>query len=121
MLCDSVCSCDRAHVVAAVEGLEVDQVAALRRPQAQRVDVPPAPADHGRIVGHREDALAALPDVRTRRPFASPLLARPGRRGAPDRPNSARSNSQGLPKASQSSGRSTCQPSSSPCLNRPCS
>ena len=53
----------RAHVVAAVEGLEVDQVAALRRPQAQRVDVPPAPADHRRVVGDGQDALAAFPDL----------------------------------------------------------
>ena len=51
----------RPHVVAAVEGLEVDQVAGLRRPQAQRVDPPPAPADHGRVVGDGQHALPALP------------------------------------------------------------
>ena len=51
----------RMHVVAAVEGFEIDQIAALCRPEAERVDVPPAPADHGRVVGHGEHPLPTLP------------------------------------------------------------
>jgi hypothetical protein len=52
-----------ADIVAGVEGFELQGVGRSRRPQAQRVDVPAAPAHHRRIVGHRFDCLGRMPDV----------------------------------------------------------
>ena len=40
----------RADVVAGVEGVELQRVGRARRPQAQRIDVPAAPADDRRVV-----------------------------------------------------------------------
>ena len=56
----------RADVIAAVEVLEPQRVRRLRRPEPQRIDVAPAPADERRVEGHRVDALRGLPDVARR-------------------------------------------------------
>ena len=53
----------RADIVAGVEGFELERVGRPRRPQAQRVDMPAAPADDRRIVGDRFDCLCGMPDV----------------------------------------------------------
>ena len=53
----------RADVVAGVEGLELQRIGRPRRPQAQRVDVPAAPADDRRVVGDRFDRLGGMPNV----------------------------------------------------------
>ena len=53
----------RADVVAGVERIEFDRIDRARRPQAQRVDVPAAPADDRRVVGDRFDRLGRMPDV----------------------------------------------------------
>ena len=54
-------------------------VGRARRPQAQRVDVLAAPADHRRVVGDRLDRLGRLPGIAAG-PSASSLAARRGRR-----------------------------------------
>ena len=51
------------HVVTAVKALQIDQIAALRRPKPQRVDGLAAPADHGRVIGYGQNPLAALPNM----------------------------------------------------------
>jgi hypothetical protein len=51
----------------------VDQVAALRRPQAQGVDALAAPAHHRRVVGDRQHALPALPGLDLAAPRAGDL------------------------------------------------
>ena len=53
----------RADIVAGVESFELQRVGRPRRPQAQRVDMPAAPADDRRIVGDRFDRLGRMPDV----------------------------------------------------------
>ena len=53
----------RADVIAGVEGFELERVGRPRRPQAQRIDVPAAPADDRRVVGDRFDRLGGMPDV----------------------------------------------------------
>ena len=54
---------ERADIVAGVEGVELDRVGRARRPEPERVDVPPAPADDGRVEADRLDGLAGMPDV----------------------------------------------------------
>ena len=49
-------------MVAAVERVEHQRVGRARRPQAQRVHELPAPADHRRVVGDRDDAFRRVPD-----------------------------------------------------------
>ncbi len=53
----------RADVVAGVERVELERIEGARRPQAQRVHVPSAPADDRRVVSDRLDRLVGMPDV----------------------------------------------------------
>ena len=93
----------RAGMVAAVEGIEAQRVARARRPQAQRVDVPAAPADDRRVVGDGLHGLGRTPMMALRAVLAA-SRHRLCRRSRPRRRPRGRSNSQGLPKVSQSLG-----------------
>src|ERR1700751_2679135 len=52
-----------ADIVASVEGFELQRISRPRRPQAQRVDMTSAPSDDWRVVSHRFDRFARMPDV----------------------------------------------------------
>jgi hypothetical protein len=53
----------RADMVSAVEGVELQRVGRPGRPQAQGVDVPPAPSDDRRVVGDRQHRLRGVPET----------------------------------------------------------
>ncbi len=108
----------RADVVAAVEVLERDRIGGARRPQAQRVDVLPAPTGDRRVERHRGHRFRRDPDVAG----APVAVRRPPprcRRSPPCTTTSGRSNSHGLPNDSHSSGISCCQPSLTTCRKMP--
>ena len=67
----------RAHVVAAVEVVERERVGRTRRPQAQRVDVPPAPAGDRRVERHGIHRLGSgMPHCARARPSGPRLPSR---------------------------------------------
>ena len=53
----------RAHVVAAVELLQVQRLGRARGPQAQRIGVVAASADHGGVIGDRREDFRGIPDI----------------------------------------------------------
>ena len=55
---------ERADMVALVEGVETQRIGRARRPQAQRVHMPAAPADDRRVIGDGDDGFGRTPDMR---------------------------------------------------------
>ena len=102
----------RRQEVAAVEALEVEVARRLGRPEAQRVRPAPLPADDRRVVGGGQHGRLRVPGdaVGTDAAAEADRVA-----------TSGRSNSQAWRCCSQSSGVSTCRPSSKLCRKRPCS
>ena len=57
----AICVC--ADMIAAIECVKAQWIGPTRRPQAQRVNVPTAPAHHWRVVGNSLHNLRRMPDV----------------------------------------------------------
>ena len=91
--------------------------AALRRHRRSMLTRRPRQPTIGMSCATASTVFVGMPDVRGSRRRRG--QARPSRRSAPGRRSRARTNSQGVPVESHSSGRSCCHPSAKVCRNRP--